>query len=147
LPIEKDKPGGKNMKKPDLLILISVWQFIAAFITLVGIAAICVFAFPAVTDGWYGWETMGMHDSMIGGIFGLSVAIFFLVCYLALAIAGGIGLLLNTGHEWARIVSIIQSALSLFVIPVGTIIGTLSIIYLTKQDVRDYFNPPTPAPK
>jgi len=130
------------MKKPDLLILISIWQFIAAFIALVGIAAIAVFAFPAVTDNWYGWDTMEWRHGMIGGIFGLSVAILVLLCYLALAVAGGIGLLLNKGHEWARIISIVHSGLSLFAVPIGTIIGTLSIIYLTKQDVRDFFNPP-----
>lgn len=135
------------MKKPDLLILIAIWQFITAFIALVGIAAIAVFAFPAVTDSFdYGWTGMGGRSGVIGGIFVLSVAILFLVCFLALAVVGGIGLLLSKGHEWARIISIVHSGLSLFVIPVGTIIGTLSIIYLTKQDVRDYFNPPPQPP-
>ena len=36
------------MKKPDLLILIAIWEFISAFVVLIGIAAISVFAFPAV---------------------------------------------------------------------------------------------------
>jgi len=131
------------MKKPDLLILIAIWQFINAFIALVGIAAIAVFAFPAVTDSFdYGWTGMGGRSGVIGGIFVLSVAILFLVCFMAFAIAGGVGLMLNRGHEWARIISIVHSGLSLFAIPVGTIIGTLSIIYLIRQDVRDYFNPP-----
>ena len=50
--------------------------------------------------------------------------------------------MLNKGHEWARIIGIIHSALSLFFTPIGTVIGTLSIIYLVRQDVRDFFNPP-----
>ncbi|HEX9897508.1 MAG TPA: hypothetical protein VGA85_07630 [Dehalococcoidales bacterium] len=133
------------MKKPDLLVLIAVWQFITAFMALVGIAAIAVFAFPAVTGYWdWGLSDMDWHRGMIGGVFGLSVAILFLVCFLALAVAGGIGLMLNRGREWARTISIVHSALSLFAIPIGTIIGTLSIIYLTKQEVRDYFSPPPP---
>jgi hypothetical protein len=74
---------------------------------------------------------------MMGGIFGLSIAILVLLCYLAVAIAGGIGLLL--GQEWGRITSLVHSALSLICIPIGTIIGTLSIIYLTKAEIRDYF--------
>jgi uncharacterized membrane protein len=132
------------MKKPDLLILIAIWQFITAFVALIGIAAIAVFAFPAVTGYWDdSWGGMGWRDGMMGGVFGLSVAILVLLCFLALAVAGGIGLMLNRGREWARIISIVHSALSLFFIPIGTIIGTLSIIYLVKQDVRDYFNPPT----
>ena len=136
------------MKKPDLLILIAIWQFITAFGALIGIAAIAVFAFPAVTGYWDtgSWGGMGWRDGMMGGVFGLSVGILFLLCFLAFAVAGGIGLMLNRGREWARIISIVHSALSLFAIPIGTIIGTLSIIYLVKQEVRDYFNPP-PAVK
>jgi Ca2+/Na+ antiporter len=137
------------MKKPDLLVLIAIWQFITAFIAFVGIAAIAIFAFPAVLGYWdgYGYGMMrGNYDMPVwGGVFGLSIAILVLLCYLALAVAGGIGLLINKGHEWARIVSIVHSALSLFVVPIGTVIGTLSIIYLTKQEVKDYFSPPHPA--
>jgi hypothetical protein len=137
-----------QMKKPDLLVLIAIWQFITAFFALIGIAAIGVFAFPAVLGYWdgYGWGMMGRgYDMPVwGGVFGLSVAILVLLCYLALAVDGGIGLMLGKGHEWARIVTLVHNALSLFAIPIGTVIGTLSIIYLTKQEVRDYFNPPPP---
>jgi hypothetical protein len=133
------------MKKPDLLILIAIWQFITAFIALVGIAAIVVFAFPAVTGYWDNtWSGMEWRRGMIGVVFGLSVAILFLLCFLVFAVAGGVGLMLNRGREWARIISIVHSAFSLFFPPIiGTIIGTLGIIYLVKQDVRDYFNPPS----
>jgi len=137
------------MKKPDLLVLIAIWQFITAFCAFVGIAAIAIFAFPSVLGYWdsYGYGMIrGAYDMPVwAGVFGLSIAILVLLCYLGLAIAGGIGLTLNKGHEWARIVSIVHSALSLFAVPVGTVIGTLSIIYLTKQEVRDYFNPPQPT--
>jgi hypothetical protein len=135
------------MKKPDMLILIAIWQFITAFFAFIGIAAISIFAIPAVTNEWSYHFSDGYRMGMVGGIFGLSIAILVLLCFLALAIAGGIGLLLNKGHEWARIVSIIHSGLSLLAVPIGTVIGTLSIIYLTKQEVRDYFNPPAETPK
>ena len=132
------------MKKPDLLILIAIWQFFTAFFALAGIAVIAIWAFPAVTGYWDdSWGGMGWRNGMMGGVFGLSVGILFLLCFLAFAVAGGIGLMLNRGREWARIISIVHSALSLFFPPIiGTIIGTLGIIYLVRQDVRDYFNPP-----
>jgi uncharacterized membrane protein len=135
-----------KMKRPDMLILIAIWQFFTAFGAFIGILAIALFAFPAVTSDWtYRWSGMDYSMGMMGGIFGLSIAIFVLVCLLALALAAAIGLLQSKGREWVRIVSIVHSALSLFAVPIGTVIGTLSIIYLTKPEVRDYFNPPPPT--
>ena len=43
------------MKKPDLLVLIAIWEFITAFISFIGIAAIAVFAIPAVLGNWNNW--------------------------------------------------------------------------------------------
>ena len=138
------------MKKPDLLVLIAIWEFITAFMAFIGIVAIAVFAFPAVLGVWgtidwgYSYGMMGNGDMpRVGAIFGLSVAILFLLCFLALAVLGGIGLL--TGKEWGRITAIVHSALSLVMVPVGTVIGILSIIYLVKPEVKDYFNPPPKA--
>ena len=119
------------MKRPDLLILIAVWEFITAVGALIGVSAIAVFAFPDVIGTW------GIPS--IGGIFGLSIAILVLLCYIGIAVAGGVGLLL--GKEWGRIVSIAHSAASMFSVPFGTVIGILAIVYLTKQDVKEYFSP------
>lgn len=128
------------MKKPDLLILIAIWEYITAFGAFIGIAAIAIFAFPAVLSTWdWGFSSGVMHSSPVGGVFGLSIAILVLICYVALGIGGGIGL--TSGREWGRIASIIHSALSLFWVPIGTVIGVLSIIYLVREDVREYFNP------
>jgi hypothetical protein len=128
------------MKKPDLLILIAVWQFITAFAApVIGFTFIAIFAMP----GWgagsgQSFDSMSGQDQMF-----VTVVILYLLCIMALAVAGGIGLLLNRGRAWVRTVSIVHSALSLFFPPIiGTAIGTLSIIYLVRQDVRDYFNPP-----
>ncbi|UCG10118.1 MAG: hypothetical protein JSW30_05195 [Dehalococcoidia bacterium] len=113
------------MRRPDLLILIAIWQFLNALFCAIGIAAIALFAFPKA----------GPAD--IGTIFGLSIAIFFLLAFIGLSIAGGIGLLM--GKNWGRIISIVNAALNLLNIPIGTIIGVLVLIYLTKSEVRDYF--------
>ena len=113
------------MKRPDLLVLIAIWEFLVSAGCLIGIAAISVFAFPTVWD--------------IGGVFGLTIAVVALAGVLGVGVAGGVGLLL--GKEWGRILSIVHSALSLFNIPIGTVIGVLAIIYLVRPDVREYFSP------
>jgi hypothetical protein len=125
------------MKRPDLVILIAVWEFLTVFGALIGIVAIAVFAFPGVAQEW------GMD--LAGGIFGLSVAILVLLCYLFIALVGGIGILI--GKEWGRVFSIVHSALSLLWIPFGTIIGILIIIYLGKPQVKEFFVPPKTSKK
>ena len=135
------------MKKPDLLILIAIWEFFTAFAALIGIAAIGVLAFPVVLGtldwGYNNGMMWGFGDiPRVGAIFGLSVAIFVIFCIMVLAILGGIGVLI--GKEWGRITAIVHSALTGFWFPVGTVIGVLSIVYLTRQETKDYFIPPPP---
>jgi hypothetical protein len=117
------------VKKPDLLTLIAIWEFITAFLALVGLCAIAVFTFPDALDPFMG-------PAVPGVIFALSISVLVLICYIGIAIAGGIGLL--KGQEWGRVLSIAHGALSLFWLPVGTVIGVLSIIYLTQSEVKAY---------
>ncbi len=128
------------MKRPDILVLIAVWQFITAFFTLIGIAAVAIWGFSGAIYDYNGWGTQGFtywRGIPVWIVFGLSFAILVLVCYMALSIAAGAGLL--KGREWGRITSLVHSGLSLICIPFGTVIGALVIIYLTKQETRDYF--------
>lgn len=117
------------MKKPDLIILVAVWQFINAFLALIGIIAIGVFAFPSIL--WYAGPGTG------GALAGLSIGVLCLLAFLGVAVAGGIGLL--AGKEWGRIVSIVHAALNLLSIPIGTVLGILALIYLVRADVAEYF--------
>lgn len=117
------------MRKPDLLILVAIWEFISAFFAVVGMAAIVIFAYPAVLE----LDRMGK----LGGLFGLTVGMLVLFIVLVVAVAGGIGLL--AGKEWGRVLSLIRAGFSLLSIPIGTIIGILVILYLIKPEVRDYF--------
>ena len=117
------------MKKPDLLILIAIWEFITAFLATIGIAAMAIFAFPSTMYMW--------NMPRAGAIFGMSIGVLVLVLFVALAIAAGIGLLM--GKEWGRIMAIVHSALSLLSIPFGTIIGALALAYLFSADVKAYF--------
>ena len=116
-------------KRPDMIILIAVWQFLNAVGALIGLVAIGLFAFPVVAN------LNGIART--GGLFGLTIGAFFLVCFTILAAAGGFGLL--NGTELGRILSIVHAALNLLAIPIGTVIGILVIIYLGKPDVKEYF--------
>jgi len=117
------------MKRPDLLLLIAIWEFTTAFGALIGISAIAVFVFPDAIDSSLG-------SAIPGTIFGISISILVLLCYVGIAIAGSTGLL--QGREWGRVLSITHAALSLFGFPIGTVIGVLSIVYLTRHEVTNF---------
>ena len=130
------------MKRPELLVLIAVWEFLSAFGVLVGIGAVSFLFFFTVPGVW--WDGMmgewGMWDMPRIGNFAVVMLGFILlvmVAYFILALMGGIGLL--KGREWGRIMSIVQAALSFFWVPIGTVIGILILIYLTKNEVQEYF--------
>ena len=126
------------MKRPDLLVLIAVWEFLSALWILIGIAAVSsVFFFvsPGMWWGWMDWELPRVGPIVI---ISLSVIVLVMVAYFIIALMGGIGLL--QGKEWGRILSIVQAALSLFWVPVGTVIGILVLVYLTKSEVSEYFS-------
>lgn len=114
------------MKRPDMLILIAIWRFIAAFMLAIGIIAISVFAFPEAVD----------HGD-IGGLFGLSIAIIVLLALVSLSVAAGIGLI--KGKSWGRTLALVNAVLDLLNIPIGTVIGVLTLIYLLRPEVREYF--------
>jgi hypothetical protein len=74
--------------------------------------------------------------------FGVGIGLLVFVAYFVLALMGGIGLL--RGREWGRIMGIVHAAISLFWVPVGTVIGALVLVYLTRSEVRDYFTTAAP---
>jgi len=112
-----------ELKRHDGLVLIAVWDFLTALWLLIPVIAIAIFAFPDTDDA--------------GAYFGLSIVTVVLLSLSGLSLAAGIGLL--TRKEWGRILAIVHAAMSLIVIPVGTIIGALSLVYLTRSRIREYF--------
>jgi hypothetical protein len=115
----------------DLLSIIAIWELITAFGALIGISAVAVLICPEVIDLFTG-------PALPGVIFGLSVAILVLLCYIGLAIAGGIGLI--RGKDWGWILSIVHAILTLFFFPIGTVIGILTIIFLIRPEVKNEMN-------
>ena len=129
-------------KKPDLVILVAIWEFLSALLILIPIAAIVSFFLFASTGMWmWGWGAdWGLHMPQMGGIaiFALGIVVFIMAAYFIIALLGGIGLL--RGKEWGRILSIIYAAISAFWIPIGTIVGILILLYLVTPEVREHFS-------
>jgi len=106
------------MKRPDWLILLAIWEFLSGFLAFLGMVAIAVFAMPQ--SAWlFGIARTGM-------IFGLSIALLFLLCWVSLSAAAGIGILV--GKEWGRILAVVHSAVGLVNVPIGTVISILALI-------------------
>ena len=124
------------MKRPAPIVLIAVWEFISALVILIGIvfASFVVLGTPFwVVVGSMWWETLGFGAL----VFLCLSAVLVTLTYFVIALMGGIALL--QGKEWGRILAIAHAALSLLLIPVGTVIGTLVLVYLTSQEIREYF--------
>ena len=117
------------MKRPDLLLLVAIWAFFSAFLYIIGVVAIATFSFP---------EALGFdHDpANVGSIVGHSFGIIVLLCCAGLSLAAGVGIL--KAKSWGRILGIVVAVLSLFWIPIGTVLGVLVLIYLTRPEVRTY---------
>lgn len=117
------------MKRPKLLILITIWVCLTALIAFIGVAAIAVHAFPSVVGSLYFTRGTGL------GI--LSILTIMALAYLGLSVAAGIGLV--RAKEGGRFLAIIHASLSLLGIPLGTVIGILTLIYLNKPEIKEYF--------
>lgn len=81
---------------------------------------------------------IGAIIPVFGGAFGLFI-IAIGVITLLIAIA------LFTGRNWARLLNIVFAVIDLINFPIGTIIGIIFLIYLTRPRVVAYFKQPRMA--
>jgi hypothetical protein len=118
------------MKKPDLLILVVVWQILSAFMALIGLLSIAIVAFPDATASLWG-------SALPGFIFGIGLAVLVLLAFIIISVIAAVGIIRN--QEWGRVMGIVQAALSVFAPPVGTVAGILILFYLLRPDVEGFF--------
>jgi len=114
------------VKKPELILLIAIWRFIAASLLGIVIIVLAVFAIPEA-----------VRDENAGSLIALSIGIVALLALIGLTVAAGIGLI--KGKSWGWTLAIVNAVLDLFSFPFITIIGVLSLIYLFRKEVREYF--------
>jgi hypothetical protein len=123
------------MKKPDLLILVIVWQFLSAFMALIALLSITIIAFPDAPTSMLG-------SALPGFILGIGLAVLILLAFIIISVMAAAGIIRN--QEWGRIMGIVQAALSVFAPPVGTVAGILILVYLLRPDVEGYFKASQP---
>ena len=114
---------GTLLKRINPLILIAVWEFLSAAGALIGVYIVV-------------YEAYLVPEDPPPFAFGVALIVVLLV-YFGLSVAAGVGLL--KVKRWGRILAIIQAALSLLQIPLGTIIGALILVYMFRPQTKEYF--------
>lgn len=120
--------------RPDGVVLVSIWFFIQAGLALLGLAAIVIFAFPAVITG-----TATGSDRYFA-VAGVSFAALVVAFFAALPLVTAIGLL--GLHGWARWVALVLGGLGLIAFPIGTAAGILIIWYMLSDEAKQAFGVP-----
>jgi len=87
--------------------------------------AAAIFAFP-FSPGYEG------NSLEIGDMFGMVIGTLFLLGGISAALISSIGLIQR--KRWWRTASIVNSTLSLLIVPIGTIIGILALSFLFKTE-------------
>ena len=122
-PLRKDRDDG--------ITLLALYHFVLAGAFLLGTVALAI---PALITAIVGiFEDPGALIAT--AILGVIAFVLMTFCILILIIAYG----LWTMRQWARVATIALAMLSLFAVPLGTIIGGLTIWYLIKPEVADQF--------
>jgi hypothetical protein len=85
---------------------------------------------------------MEVEAATVLRIVGIALASFLALLGVP-KIIGGIGLL--KGQEWARILILVVSFLSLLNIPFGTALGVYSIVILLNKETAQLFHHPVPG--
>jgi hypothetical protein len=111
-----------------VLVALLLLLFVGGAASLVGVAADSRDAILAVP---------------IIGIAGTAIVVFLLILSLP-GIIAGIGLL--NFRPWARILTLVLSALNLLNVPFGTLLGAYGLWVLLSRDTEPLFVQPTPVP-
>lgn len=124
---------------PDSIKVARIALVVAAGLEI-ATAALLLFIFVsgAVLVGW-GTERSGLLGSALLGATGVLLALLFAAFGVAdLVIAAGIA----KGRPWARLAGSAMALLLLVAIPVGTVLGVVTLQGLLGRDARDWFAAP-----
>lgn len=122
---------GRRWDRPDGVTILALYHFLLAGLFLIGTV---IMAIPTLITGIVG--VVEDPEALIAtAILGVIALVTMLLCLVLLVLGYG----LWTQRQWARVGVIALSVLSLFAVPIGTVIGGLSIWYLLRTDVAERF--------
>ena len=120
------------MKRPDGVTVIAIYHFLSAGLKLIGICAILMIPMSAIL---LFADLEGPELTIVTTV--LAFGAFALAASGALSVIVGVGLMRM--RSWARWLAIVLAVLMLLSIPVGTIIGIATLIYLLQDKVGKAF--------
>jgi hypothetical protein len=120
-----------STQRPDGITLLAGYHFLLGGLMLLGT---CGLAIPTVITGIVGIAE-DPEAFIATFILGVIAAIVMMLSLLYLTVGYG----LWTQRQWARTASIALGVVSLFGVPIGTLIGGVTIWYLMKEEVAATF--------
>ena len=126
-------PAAAAAKPPraDGVMLLAVYHFMLAGLLLLATMGLAI---PTVITAIVG--VVEDSDALIAtGILGLLATVAMVACIVMLAVGFG----LWTLRQWARVATIALSVLGLMFVPIGTLIGGVTLWYLLKPEVAAEF--------
>lgn len=120
------------MKRPEGITTIAIWYFICAGFSVLGLMGVAI--------GLVGVWTEGNLEDILFGTLGMMIAEVALAGIGVLCAVVGWGLIKL--KPWAISGAKILAAISLIVVPFGTIAGIMILVYLSRnEEAKKAFNP------
>ena len=110
-------------------------------IVLGGLTLLPAFILPLVFGGVWSLVTMGTDDPQASAILGVTFGVVLMVVLSVLAISGGLSLAAGIGllrkKPWGDVLTLIASVLHMANVPIGTLVGALSLWVLLIREPRN----------
>lgn len=118
--------------RPDGVTVLAAYHFLLSGLLLLTTLGLAI---PTVITAIVG--VVEDSDVLIAtGILGLLAAVTMMLCLVMLALGFG----LWTMRQWARVATIAMAIVGLSFVPVGTIIGGVTLWYLLKPEISSHFH-------
>jgi hypothetical protein len=131
------------MNRPEGVTLVSIYHYVEAGLSLLG--ACLVILVPVITGLALATEP-ATSDASVALTVTIIIAIVAVIVLLLVAAANAaVGWGLWQMKPWARLGAVVLSCLRLLSIPIGTIIGGVTLWYLFRPEVRAAFGEETAA--
>ena len=130
-------------KKPGIVIFIAILNFFSSMAWLIGAALFTVLLIFGNAVGFYQTITNQLQERLSSQNLTIGLnAVFSFFLILSLFFAGfhlliGIGLLKGKGAAWY--VQIVTAIMGLILIPYGTVVSIVILIFFFQSNVRNYF--------